>query len=122
MITELAIIFWTFTITKALADSLQHDYPKWKSRFGIPGKWDWWFNPAISWENKNKGFWWGVFTPFSDAWHSLWTFWQIGFVIYAVAAKGWVSGLLVTGVAGVFILFNGVYAFARKQKYIKVKF
>lgn len=120
MITDLTIIFWTFCIVKALADSLKHDYPKWKRRLGIPDNWDWWFDPAISHQNKHKGFWWGIITPFSDAWHTLWTLWQIGFVIYAMIKTGFVNGLIVTGVGGVFILFNGIYAFMKKKKYFKI--
>lgn len=100
-------------------NSLRHDYKNWKSRFGIPDKWDWWFNPAISGKNKYKSWLWGLLTPFSDLWHIGWTVWQIGFVAYAVTKYGWVSGLIVTGVSGVFLIFNGIYNFMRRKNFIK---
>lgn len=120
MITDLTIIFWIFCIFKSLADSLKHEYPKWKSRLGIPDKWDWWFDAAVSHQNKYKGFWAGIFTPFSDAWHTLWTIPQFAFVIYAIIKTGLISGLLVTGIGGVFVIFNGIYAFMRKKKFLKI--
>ncbi len=117
MVTDLMIIFWTFCLVKALNNSLLHNYRAWKSRFGIPDKWDWWFDPSISWKNKNKSWLWGLLTPFSDFWHSLWTWWQIGFVTYAIIETGWFNGLLLTGVGGVFVIFNGVYSFMKRKKY-----
>jgi hypothetical protein len=115
---HLIIIFWIFCITKALTDSLKHDYPAWKSRLGIPNKWDWYFDPSISYLNKKRNWIWGLITPVSDAWHTLWTIPQIGYIIYAVIILGWVNGLLVAGVGGVFVIFNGIYAFMRKKPYI----
>jgi len=117
-ITDLAIIFWTFCIVKAINNALRFDYKNWKARLGIPDKWDWWFNPSISWKNKNKSWLWKLLTPFSDFWHTLWTIWQIGFVIYSIIKTGWINGLLITGVVGVFILFNSIYAFLRKKRYV----
>lgn len=99
-------------------NSLRHDYKNWKSRFGIPDNWDWWFNPAISWKNKyERGWFCRYVVPFSDLWHSVWTLWQIGFVTYAITAHGWLSGLIITGVSGVFLIFNGIYAFMRRRKF-----
>ena len=124
-ITDLTIIFWTFCIAKAFMNSLRHDYKGWKSRFGIPDKWDFWFNPGISHTNKYKGklFWfitWEHITPFSDLWHTVWTLWQSGVIGWAIYRDGWVSGLLLTGVVGVFIIFNGIYNFMRRRKFIEI--
>jgi len=106
-------------------NSLRHDYKGWKSRFGIPNKWDFYFDPAISHRNKYRGklFWfitWKHITPISDVWHLAWTLFQVGFVIYAIVRDGWLSGLFVTGIIGVYFIFNGGYAFMRRRKFIKL--
>jgi hypothetical protein len=118
-----AFIF-AFSIVKSLNNALLHDYSKWKQRLGIPDKWDWYFNPNISWKNKNKGklFWfitWEMVTPFSDFWHTLWTLYQIGITIDMVVLFGWIYGL-VPNVISVFLIFNGIYNFMRYKKFIKL--
>lgn len=112
------IILWlTFNIIKASNDALLHDYPKWKQRFGIPDKWDFYFNPAISWQNKYKSWLWKLLTPFSDIWHILWTLWQFLFVYALIIELGFWYGLAL-GIAGVFVIFNGLYNFLRFKKYV----
>ena len=113
------IIFLTFMIVKASNDALLHDYSKWKQRFGIPDKWDFYFNPAISWKNKYKSKVWLLLTPFSDIWHTLWTLWQFLFVYALTTEYGFWYGLGI-GVFGVFIVFNGLYNFLRYKKFIQL--
>ena len=117
MITDLTIIFWTFCIVKAFNNSLRHDYKNWKSRFGIPDKWDFWFNPAISHTNKYRDWVWKLLTPVSDFWHTLWTLWQISFVVYVYLEHGLLQATI-TGITGVFVIFNGIYAFMRRRAFI----
>lgn len=107
-----------YQIQKSIKDVLQHDYKNWKSRFGIPDKWDFWFNPAVSWQNKYRSRWWNVFTPFSDAWHTIATIYQIAWVIIMIVNWGW-WGLLF-GVTGVYVVFNGIYAFLRRKQWISI--
>jgi len=121
-ITELTIIFWSifwsFQIVKASMNALRHDYGAFKSRLGIPDKWDWWFDPSISWKNKyERGWFFRYIVPFSDLWHTGWTLWQLAFVVLAIIKIGWINGLLVMGVGGVFLIFNGLYNFLRRKKY-----
>lgn len=114
------IILWlSFNIVKASNDALTHDYAKWKQRLGIPDKWVFYFDPSISWMNKYRGKLWSLLTPFSDIWHTLWTLWQFYFVYCLVRELGFWSGLAI-GVAGVFIIFNGLYNFLRYKPYIKL--
>lgn len=114
------IILWlSFNIVKASNDALLHDYPKWKQRLGISDKWDFYFNPAISWQNKYKSKIWMLLTPFSDIWHTLWSLWQFYFVYCLITELSLWSGLAI-GVAGVFIIFNGLYNFLRYKPYIKL--
>ena len=113
---ELIIIWVSFQIIKASNNALQHDYKHWKQRFGIPDKWDYWFNPAISWKNKYESKIWLWLTPFSDIWHTLWTLWQINVFRVLCEQYGWIG--FIWGVAGVFIIFNGLYNFLRYKKFI----
>jgi hypothetical protein len=106
-------------IVKASNDALKHDYSKWKQRFGISDKWDFYFNPLTSWTNKYKSKIWMLLTPFSDIWHTLWTLWQFYFVYALMIEYGFWYGLGV-GVAGVFIVFNGLYNFLGYKKFIQL--
>lgn len=115
---------FSYNIVKALKDAVSHDYPKWKQRFGIPDKWDFYFNPAISHQNKYRGklFWfitWENITPFSDIWHTLSTLLQIAWTIDMIVMFGWIAGL-VPNIISVFLIFNGLYNFLRYKKYIKL--
>lgn len=109
-----------FSVIKAFANALKHDYLKWKQRLGIPDRLDFWFNPAISHNNKNRGklFWfitWEMITPFSDMWHTLWTLFQFAVTIDMMILFGWWQGLL-PNVISVFVVFNGIYNFLRYRK------
>jgi len=115
---QLLIIWATFQIVKSSNDALLHDYKKWKQRFGIPDKWDFYFDPSISHLNKHKSWLWELLTPFSDIWHIFWTLWQFYFVYVLVRQFGFWEGMAY-GVAGVFIVFNGLYNFLRYKSYIK---
>ena len=120
---DLIVLFFTFMVVKASNNALIHDYAKWKQRLGISIKWDFYFNPAISYLNKYRkdkilGFIsWQLATPFSDIWHTLWTVWQFYFVYVLMTQLGVWYGLGV-GVAGVFVIFNGLYNFLRYKKYV----
>ena len=116
---DLIILFFTFMIVKASNNALKHDYDKWKQRLGIPIKWDFYFNPATSHLNKYRSRLWMLLTPFSDIWHTLWTLWQFYFVYVLMTQLGFWYGLGV-GVAGVFVIFNGLYNFLRFKKYIQL--
>jgi hypothetical protein len=96
---------------------MQHDYSKWKKRLGISDKIDFYFNPLESWKNKYKSKIWMLLTPFSDAWHTLSTLWQFYFVIVLMNEFGFWGGLAL-GVAGVFVVFNGIYNFMRYRRFI----
>lgn len=116
---NLIVLLGSFMIVKASNDALTHDYGKWKQRFGIPDKLDFYFNPAISFMNKYKSKIWMLLTPFSDIWHTLWTLWQFYFVYVLMTQFGFWIGLAI-GAAGVFIVFNGLYNFLRYKPYIKI--
>jgi len=116
---NLIILLGSFMIVKASNDALTHDYYKWKQRFGIPDKWDFYFNPAISWQNKYRSWLWKLLTPFSDIWHTLWTLWQFYFVYVLMTQFGFWYGLAI-GAGGVFIVFNGLYNFLRYKPFIKL--
>ena len=119
MTIQLIILFFSFMVVKASNDALLHDYPKWKQRFGIPDKWDFYFNPVVSHLNKHRSRIWLLLTPFSDIWHTLWTLWQFYFVYVLMTQLGFWYGLA-TGAAGVFVVFNGLYNFLRFKPYIKL--
>ena len=116
---QLLIIFFSFMVVKASNNALLHDYPRWRQRFGIPAKWDFYFNPAISHLNKYKSKIWNLLTPFSDIWHTLWTLWQFYFVYVLIRQFGFWEGMAY-GVGGVFIVFNGLYNFLRYKKFINL--
>lgn len=116
---HLIILLATFMVQKALRDSMQHDYAKWKQRFGIPDKWDFYFNPNISHKNKYSKVFWLSITPISDAWHTLSTLWQFYFVYVLMTQLGFWYGLAI-GAGGVFIVFNGIYNFMRYKPFIKL--
>jgi len=116
---EWALLFWTFCVVKALNNSLRFDYRMWKVKFAIPDRWDFWFDPSISWENKYRSWLWKLLTPFSDFWHTMWTLWQVQFVItVSLYFDNWIFGVGITGIVGVYIIFNGIYAYARDRKFI----
>jgi len=115
---EIIIIWFWFQITKSSNNALLHDYTKWKQRLGIPDKWDWWFNPNVSHQNKYKSWLWKLLTPFSDFWHTNWTVFQIGWTVIMVINFGWYG--LFTAIAGVFIIFNGLYNFLRFKPFVKL--
>lgn len=120
-LTEIIIIWLSFQVVKSVNNALRHDYKHWKQRFGVPDKWDFWFNPAISHNNKYRGkiFWfvtWKMITPFSDFWHTAWTVFQIGWTVIMVINFGW-YGLFIA-IGGVFIVFNSIYNWLRYKKFI----
>ena len=109
------IIFIAFCFLKALENAMLHDYPAWKKRFGIPNKWDWWFNPKESWKNKYKGWLWKILTPISDCWHTIWTVSMSSYIIYIMIEINLYQGLMV-GVIGIFVIFNFFYPFFRRKE------
>ncbi|MGB5850235.1 MAG: hypothetical protein WBH40_17230 [Ignavibacteriaceae bacterium] len=112
------ITFYFFAVVKAINNALRHDYKSFKSRFGIKDQWDFWFNPGISHRNKYKSPIWKLLTPFSDLWHTLWTLWMTWFQVALLIETGSVIfSFGISGVVGVWLIFNSLYAFARKKKY-----
>ena len=115
-----ASLFWSFCLVKAFGNALKHNYASFKKVLGIPDKWDWYFDPRISWHNKNASWWMFFLTPFSDFWHSLWTAWQFYYVIaVSIKTDNWILGVLMVGIPGVFIIFNGFYNWLKQTKFIK---
>jgi len=130
---EWAIIFWTFCTVKAFGNSLRHNYKRFKIVLGIPDRWDWWFDPSQSHNNKYENWIWRFLAPFSDFWHTIWTVWQFYFVIQCVFALHKYSTMLhpqffvwayiiygvgIVGIVGVFIIFNGFYNWLKQTKFI----
>ena len=56
---------------KMFRDAIKTHYEDVKATLHIPDKWDWYCNPATSWENKYKGWLWKLLTPVSDLHHLL---------------------------------------------------
>ena len=118
MIGQLIGLWFGYQVQKSLRESLRDDYPTWKNRLNIPDKWDFWFDPGISWQNKDKNWVWKALTPFSDFWHTVSTLYQISWVIIMIINWGW-WGLLF-GITGVYVVFNGIYAFLRRKQWISI--
>jgi hypothetical protein len=132
------ITFFYFQVVKSSLNAMEHSgYAKFKEKLGIPDKWDWWFDPAVSHNNKkfnwifkilgwdeNKWKWLGrLLTPFSDFWHSMWTLWQVWFLIalYIETRNFWLT-LCLVGIPGVYLIFNGIYAYLRDVEFLHIPF
>lgn len=102
-------------IVWAFDDALHHFYANVKRVLHIPDKWDWWFNPAISWKNKYRNKLWQFFTPISDQKHVNRTIqWLLVMgIVYNYTQNIWIS--LGIGILGVYIMFNLIYKILKGQ-------
>jgi len=106
-----------FMITKAVANSLKHNYDSWKKVLHIPDGWDWWFNPATSWKNKYNYKWLGIFVGISDCWHTLWTVWIIWYqVALTIETGNPIFAFVISGGIGMYLIFNPIYNWLRSKR------
>lgn len=90
-IWQVIVIFSLGWGLKMFRDAIKSNYysynvdtKKWegvKVTLHIPDKWDWYCNPAISWENKDRGWLWKLLTPVSDLYHLLASMFMLCFLL-----------------------------------------